>query len=113
MAKQITSSEAKELCNNYDSKYAELSKLIGKDDNRSSYIPLSELKDYIDYLESSGEGVDGIRIYLGSYDKNETGKEDFTTVFIAPTKEKTDVTSLKAFNRGVYGNPPSKKYGGL
>jgi hypothetical protein len=111
MAKQITSQQAKELCNNFDSKYAELSKLIGKDDNRSAYISLSELKDYIDYIENSGENIDGVRVYLGSYSKTENGKENLTTVFIAPTSNKIDNTSLNSLNRGVCGEPPSKKYG--
>ena len=110
MAKQITPTQARQLCDNYDTKYAELSRLIGKDDNRSCYFPLSELKDYIRYLENSGKGIDGVRIYLASYDANEKGKENQTTVFIAPTVNLVDNKNLNVLNLGDNGNPPSKKY---
>jgi len=110
MAKQITPNQAKQLCDNYDLKHAELSKFIGKDDNRSCYIPLNELKDFIKYLENSGKGIDGIRIYLASYDGAEKGKENQTTVFIAPTVNEVDNKDLNVLNYGVEGMPPSKKY---
>lgn len=111
MAKQITPTTAKSLCDNYDTKYQESSKLIKKEDNRSSYIPLDELKNYIDYLESANTNIDGIRIYLGSYDAKEKENEDLTTVFLAPTNNKIDNTMLNSFNLGIRGYPPSKKYG--
>jgi len=110
MAKQISPSQAKQLCDNFNAKYAALSKLIGKDDNRSCYIPLNELKDFIHYLEESGKGIDGIRIYLASYNKTEKGKENQTTVFIAPTVNEVDNKDLNVLNYGGCGIPPSNKY---
>ena len=105
MAQQIKPKEAKTLCDNYDDKYNELSKLIGTDDNRSGYLTLQELKDYIDYIENAGENIDGIRIYLGS-----NADTKLTTMFIAPTSQEKDNTTLDALNRITGGYPPKKKY---
>jgi hypothetical protein len=111
MAKQITPTQAKKLCDNFDVKYAELSKLIGKDDNRSCYFSLPDLKNYIAYLEKSNQKIDGIRIYFGSYDKTEKNKEDMTTVFLAPTSNKVDDLTLNSLNYGEGSFPPQKKFG--
>lgn len=111
MAKQITPNQAKALCNNYDQKYAEISKFIGKQDNRSVYIPLDDLKNYLNYIENAKQGIDGIRIYLGSYGKDQDKQEGYTTVFIAPTCKEEDNTVLDLLNYGDKGFPPQNKYG--
>ena len=111
MAKQITPNQAKTLCNNYDLKHAEISKFIGKQDNRSVYIPLDVLKNYLNYIENANQDIDGVRIYLGSYGKDEGNQADYTTVFIAPTCKEEDNTVLDLLNYGDKGFPPQKKYG--
>lgn len=112
MAKQITPTQAKQLCDNFDAKYAELSKMIGKDDNRSISFSLEELNNYISYLENSGQHIDGIRIYFGSYDKSEKSDDaNLTTVFLAPTNGKADNMALNPLNYGFGNDPKSKKYG--
>ncbi len=113
MSKQISPVTATQLCDNYDTKYVELCKLIKKDDNRSCLFSLTELKNYIDYLEKSSSNIDGIRIYLGSY-KNNKGPQkaisnDLTTMFLAPTSNGIDNTKLNAFNF-VDPRIPPKKY---
>ncbi len=107
MAKQITPKEAEILCNNFDTRYAELCKLIKKDDNRSVLFSLQEIKDYINYLENASTNVDGIRIYFGAYDTKDGGLD---TVFLAPTQGGEDNKNLNCLNVGLAGDPPSSKY---
>ncbi len=113
MGKQINSTEATQLCDNYDAKNSSNKNLIGKEDNRSCLFTINEIKDYINYLENSGNKVDGIRIYIGAYSSNEVKSEnnDLTTVFLSPTSNGIEETKLNAFNFGNQGNPPKKKYG--
>ena len=85
--KQIPSKKAAELCNNFDAKHNELSKLIKKEDNRSILFSLEELKKYITYVETKNKEVDGIRVYLAS--NKET---NLTTVFLNPTINGKDDT---------------------
>jgi len=105
MGKQITPNEAAKLCNNFDSKYSNLCDFIGKDDNRSVLFSLQEMKSYIDYLENQNGEINGIRVYLGSYDDT-----NLTTVFLAPTINGADDTTLEVLNVGETGNPPKSKY---
>jgi len=106
MGQQITPTKATELCNDFDAKYAALTNLIKKDDNRSVLFSLEEIKEYIAYLEKSNASIDGIRVYFGSYKSSNT-----STVFLAPTSKGVDDTKLNALNLGGDGVPPSKKYG--
>jgi hypothetical protein len=106
MGQQISPTKATELCDNFDTKYADLCRQISKDDNRSCYFTLKELKDYISYLEQSDNNIDGIRIYLGSH-----GSDNLSTVFLAPTSNGVDDVKLNAYNWGNGGRPPKKKYG--
>ena len=106
MAKQIKPSEAVALCDNYDAKYNELTKLIGKDDNRSVLFSIKEIRDYLDYVENANADIDGLRVYLGS-----NSDTKLSTVFFAPTSSGKDNTELNAFNIGELGIPPRKKYG--
>lgn len=113
MASQISSIDATQLCDNYDAKNTKNKNLIGKEDNRSCLFTIQELKDYIKYLEDSGNSIDGIRIYIGAYSNNQSrsSNNELTTVFLAPTSNGVDDTKLNAFNLGEAGNPPKKKYG--
>lgn len=106
MGKHITPSEATSLCDNFDFKNTALTSLIKKDDNRSSLFSLTELKNYIDYLENQPDSIDGIRFYLGSYSDT-----NLTTLFLCPTENGVDNTSVDAYNFGVQGTPSNKKYG--
>ena len=105
MAKQITPTESVTLCDNYDAKHTYLTKLIKKEDNRSGYLSIKDLEDYLSYIKESNQEIDGIRIYLGSNDDT-----DLTTFFIAPTSNEKDNTTLNALNRFISGNPSNKKY---
>ena len=104
--KKITSNEAIKLCNNFDAKHTELTKLIKKEDNRSVLFSLEELKNYITFVEEQSDTIDGIRVYLGSNKETQ-----LTTVFLCPTEKGKDNTLIEAYNMGTTGNPPSKKYG--
>lgn len=105
--KKITKQQATELCNDFDKKYAELSNFIKKDDNRSVLFSLEELKEYISYIENNkNHKINGIRVYLGS--NKET---NLTTVFLSPTENGKDITSLDAYNFGDVGDPVNNKYG--
>ena len=106
MAKQIKPSEAIELCDNFDSKYNDLTTLIGKDDNRSVLFTIKEIRDYLDYVENANAGIDGLRVYFGSYKDTK-----LSTVFFAPTSSGKDNTELNALNLGEVGMPPKRKYG--
>ena len=105
MAKQIKPSEAEQLCNNYDAKFNALTKMIGKDDNRSCSLSIAELENYLSYIKESNNSIDGIRIYLGS-----NSQSDLTTMFIVPTSKNVDNTELKVLDRINNGVPPKKKY---
>ncbi len=106
MGKHITPSEATSLCDNFDLKQKALTSLIKKEDNRSCLFSLSELKDYIEYLENLPNTIDGVRFYLGSYSDT-----SLTTLFLCPTLNGVDNASIDAYNFGVQGNPSNKKYG--
>ncbi len=105
MGKKITPNEAEKLCNNFDSKYNTLCTFLGKDDNRSVLFTIQEIKNYINYLENQDAEVNGIRIYLGSYDDTH-----LTTAFLAPTVDGVDNTVLDVLNFGTSGQPPKSKY---
>lgn len=105
MGQQIKPNDAIKLCNNFDTKYNALSKVIGKEDNRSVLFTIKELKNYITYLEKTNENIDGLRVYLGS-----NGDTKLTTVFFASTIQGKDNTTLDCFNFGDSGIPPEKKY---
>ena len=114
MGKQITPKQAATLCNNFDTKYQNLCKLINKDDNRSVLFSLEELKQYISYLEDANMDIDGIRVYFGSYANGEGPEkkesDNMSTVFLAPVSNDVDNTKLNVLNWENNGNPPQKKY---
>ncbi len=127
----ITKEQAISLINNYTARYDTISRLIGKEDNRSTWYSLDELKNYIAYVETEGKkqgiAVDGIRFYIGAYgvdDKNPE-KQNLTTIFLAPTGNKMgsmtersmspntnsqDIVTIDAYNFGQNGWPPHSVY---
>jgi len=128
----ISKKRAIALSNNYTARYDSISRVIGKKDNRSTWYSLKELKDYIAYIESQGKeqgyAVDGIRFYLGAYsaENKDPNKQNFTTIFLAPTGKKInaqteknsdnptspDIDSIDPFNFGTGGWPPQRIYSG-
>lgn len=117
--KLISENRAKELCNNYNTRAT----IGGKDDNRSSWFSIAELKAYIAHIESEAKvksiNIDGIRLYMGAYSNNEidSSKNNLSTIFLTPTSKNNttqksdDVTKIEGMNLGNMGRPPKKKYG--
>jgi len=130
-AHAISKERAITLSNNYTARYDSISRIIGREDNRSTWYSLKELKTYMAYIEAQGKeqgyAVDGIRFYLGAYpadDKNPK-KQNETTIFLAPTGKKIgtdsqkttesnpsspDIMTIDAYNFGGNGWPPSGIY---
>ncbi len=130
-AHAISKERAITLSNNYTARYDSINRIIGKEDNRSTWYSLKELKAYIAYIEAQGKeqgyAVDGIRFYLGAYgvdDKNPK-RQNETTIFLAPTGKKIgamtersmstnptspDIITIDAYNFGGNGWPPSGVY---
>ncbi|NLP59077.1 hypothetical protein [Lutibacter sp. B1] len=130
--KKITSTEAKELNNNFvKTRSLAIDNAIGKKDALSSWFSLQELKDYIKYVEDEGKlkGIDisGLRVYFGAYPEKDKkpSKKNFSTVFFVPTKLKAgsnlkdglvvsgdnaDIEVIDGLNGGSLGNPPSATY---
>ncbi len=110
MGKKITISDAEDLCNNFDAKFKALC-TIKPDDNRSALFTIEELEAYISEIKET-EGIDGVRIYMGSYDdsKGPNGKssDGFSTLFLVPTDGGVDNKTLQPFNFVADG--PNKKY---
>ncbi|WP_309641292.1 hypothetical protein [Flavobacterium sp.] len=125
--KAIDFETAKTLNSNYNATRAKLHKdVLGKDDSNAVWYSLKELEEYMDYIKSEGRlkgySVDGIRFYMGVYPETAAdGRAGFTTIFLAPTKEVTDIDThesssvdildIAAYNFGSMGNPPKFQYG--
>lgn len=116
----ITSKEAQTMDQAFDERYAAMSKCIGKDDNRSSWWSLDDMRNFLNYAENQarelGYTMDGVRIYEGAH-----GEKGYTSMFIAPTGSKGtggsrqaagngDIPDCDALNDGGNGNPPSANY---
>jgi len=130
-AHAISKERAISLSNNYTARYDSISRIIKKEDNRSTWYSLKELKAYITYIEAQGKeqgyAVDGIRFYLGAYPKDDKNpkRQNETTIFLAPTGKKTnakadksagtslsspDILTIDAYNFGQGGWPPNGIY---
>ncbi len=79
----------------------------GYEDTREFWYSLDELQEYLDYVreKSKEQGVKkpGIRIYLGAYPQT-NAKKSFSTVFLAPTKEKSKNLQSKTAESGDENN---------
>ncbi len=116
----ITSKDAEIMDQAFNERYAAMSKCIGKDDNRSSWWSLDDMRNFLDYAEnqakSLGYTMDGVRVYEGAH-----GEKGYTSMFIAPTGSKGtggsrqaagsgDIPGGDVLNAGSGGNPPSANY---
>lgn len=127
----ITPNEAKALDTAFNSRHAEISRFIGKQDNRSSWWSLKDLRDYLDYVENEvknqGYTMDGVRMYLGAHAGKGPTDQGLTTVFLVPTGTKNfaeggmpitnpqpgpsgDIPTGSPLNLGGNGNPPNANY---
>ena len=129
--KKITSAEAYSLNQNFVKTCAKaIDVAIGKKDAISCWFSITELKEYINFVEQEGKAkgiaVNGLRIYFGAYEKNEKNpiKSNLSTVFFVPTQSRKnsasknelltspniDITEIDGLNDGQYGDPPSAVY---
>lgn len=90
--KCISVEEARKLQDKWtNTRGKEIRRGQGYEDTREFWYTLDELQDYLDYVreKSKEQGVakPGIRVYLGAYPQTDE-KRSFSTIFLAPTKEK-------------------------
>ncbi|WP_452601180.1 hypothetical protein [Pontimicrobium sp. MEBiC06410] len=112
-----TSKEGRALDQAFNGRHAAISKLIGKDDNRSSWWSIEDLENYIAHAKAQakelGYTLSGIRAYEGA-----ESDEGYTTIFLSPTGRsnterssgKGDIPGGDILNDGVAGVPPSANY---
>ncbi len=90
--KCITPQDAEKLFTHWSNTRGEGIKAhIGEQDTCEFTLSISELREYLDYVESKskGQGISnpGVRLYLGAYNNSKSKKATF---FLAPTKGKSD-----------------------
>jgi len=123
------------LDRNYNPKHQLISDSLfddGKEDNRSSWYSLKDIREYLDYAEAQSKELyytmDGVRIYLGAHDPKPGEKIGMTTMFFVPTGTKVatqkgsvlpfglkldgsgDIPGGDGLNRGHEGDPPNANY---
>ncbi|HET7361311.1 MAG TPA: hypothetical protein VFI78_05190 [Salinimicrobium sp.] len=91
--KCISVEKARKLQDDWkESRGKEIERGQGYEDTREFWYSLDELQEYLDYVreksEEQGVKKPGIRIYFAAYPKS-NDKKSYSTVFLAPTKEKT------------------------
>ncbi|NER13920.1 hypothetical protein GWK08_10745 [Leptobacterium flavescens] len=92
--KTISVEEAKELQNNHKNLHARILRdTFGYEDTREFWFSMKELEEYLAYVkqEADKKGYDnlGIRIYLAAYPPTPERKFGLSTVFLAPTGDRT------------------------
>lgn len=97
--KCISVEKARKLQDDWkESRGKEIENGQGYEDTREFWYSVDELQEYLDYVreksEEQGVKKPGIRIYFAAYPKSNE-KKSYSTVFLAPTKEKT---STQAFS---------------
>ncbi|WP_299765758.1 hypothetical protein [uncultured Dokdonia sp.] len=117
--KCITPQDAEKLFTHWSKTRGEtLRESLGEHDTCEFKLDISELREYLDYVEeeSKKQGITnpGLRLYFGAYDASKSNK---TTFFLAPTKEKTlsrggdddddNNYDIDAWNRHQGGWPPN------
>ncbi|NRB59132.1 MAG: hypothetical protein HRU50_04230 [Winogradskyella sp.] len=115
----ITPAEAQRLNDAYSSRHNLISQDITKrDDNRSSWVSLEDLKAFIEYAENQakdlGYEMNGIRIYSGAY-PTDNGQAGYTTAFLVPTTKgqngnNSDISKADCLDRMGNGFPPGANY---
>lgn len=89
--KCITPQDAEKLFTHWSNTRGEGIKAhIGEHDTCEFTLSISELREYLDYVESEskGQGISnpGVRLYFGAYNDDKSKKATF---FLAPTKGKS------------------------
>jgi hypothetical protein len=120
---RISQNEAKKLCQNFlDTKSAAMDKIVGKEDVNAIWFEIKDLEDFLSYAKREAnnqkETVNGIRVYLGSYDTTHENKDlaGRTTIFLSATIAGTENLgnaldlNADAFNMGLLGVPPKRFY---
>lgn len=120
----ISPKEAKELSDNFTQRCELISRdIVGREDNRSSWWSLQDIKAYLEYAEKQarelGYEMNGIRVYCGAHN-DDAGKVGYSTSFIVPTTRiidgkdggdgNGDVPGGDGLNRGQNGDPPGSGY---
>ncbi len=120
---RISQNEAKKLCQNFlDTKAAAMDKIVGKEDANAIWFEIKDLEDFLSYAKREAnnqkETVNGIRVYLGSYDTTHENKDlaGRTTIFLSATIAGIEKLgnaldlNAEAFNMGGLGVPPKRIY---
>ena len=126
----VTPDEMRAMSKGYDTRYDFVTQGLKREDNRSSWYSLENIKAYLAYADSAstsqGYKFDGIRLYLGVHE-TEQGKPENTTLFISPTGQRMvgegsffnfngffagsgDIPSVDGLNDGDDGDPPPGTY---
>jgi len=125
----ITEAQGIVLNNAYTPRYRLVSdSIVRRDDNRSSWYSLQDVRDYLSYAENQarelGYTLTGVRVYLGAYPES-GGQAGYTTMFLAPTGTKGtsngsminfaldgdgDIPGGSPLNAGGNGEPPNGNY---
>ncbi|WP_228851918.1 hypothetical protein [Aegicerativicinus sediminis] len=124
----VTPDQMKVLSENYNERHQAVERVFGKEDNRSSWYALDDIKSYLQYADSAatakGYELDGIRLYIGA--KGDSKNKDMITLFISPTGKRMtgegsflfntyqsgsgDITDIDGLDDGTGGYPPSVGY---
>ncbi len=92
--KCISVDDAKKLQKKWvDTRGKDIQECEGYEDTREFWYSLDELQEYLDFVREKSNEQEvkkpGIRIYLGAYPQT-NDKKSFSTIFLAPTKEKSN-----------------------
>lgn len=124
----VTPDQMKILSENYNDRHAAVERVFGKEDNRSSWYSIDDIKSYLVYADSSasakGYEMDGLRLYIGA--KGDAKNKGMVTLFISPTGKRItgegsflfnsyqggsgDITDIDGLDDGSGGIPPSTGY---
>ena len=117
----ITSSQARKLDQNFNSRHTLISsEIVGRADNRSAWWSLKDLEDFIQHAKNQAADLkydlSGFRMYVAAHD--DVGSTvGYTTMFIVPTGNptgsataKNDIPNADGLNDGENGQPPESNY---
>lgn len=100
--KYVDNKHADTLIRNYkQTRWANNSERIGKEDSLSVWYSIEELEDFI--LTSKANGADGIKFHFGSYPENYQDKPEYAarqTILLVATKSKLTKTGI--VNKHIY-----------
>ena len=113
--KCITPQDAEKLFAHWSSTRGEaLKNHLGEHDTCEFTLSISEIREYLDYVESESKDLGisnpGVRLYFGAYDDDKSKKATF---FLAPTmgEDKDDENNYKMDPWNLHhGGIPPKNY---